>query len=81
MLTAMASSRPDPIFAVLTFLESCIGRVHDGELKKVSTNVHFNIDNMIGFYPIYGFISCLGLIIIAKMFAMFFKKEDTYYDD
>ena len=43
--------------------------------------VHFNIDNMIGFYPIYGFISCLGLIIIAKMFAVFFKKEDTYYDD
>ena len=46
MLTAMASSRPDPIFAVVTFLESCIGRVHDGELKKVSTNVHFNIDNV-----------------------------------
>jgi len=46
------------------------------DFKKVS----FNIDNMIGFYPIFGFIACIALIIIAKCLALILKKEDTYYD-
>ncbi len=41
---------------------------------------HFGIDNIIGFYPIYGFLACMGLIIIAKAFSLIFKKDDTYYD-
>lgn len=46
------------------------------DFKKVS----FNIDNAIGFYPIFGFIACIALIIIAKCLALILKKEDTYYD-
>jgi hypothetical protein len=42
--------------------------------------IHFGIDGVIGFYPIYGFLACMGLIIIAKTFSIIFKKDDTYYD-
>ena len=46
------------------------------DFKKVS----FNIDNVIGFYPIFGFLACISLIIIAKILAVVLKKGDTYYD-
>jgi hypothetical protein len=40
----------------------------------------FNIDGIIGFYPIFGFLACISLIIIAKILAVVLKKGDTYYD-
>lgn len=43
--------------------------------------VHFGIDNIIGFYPIFGFIACLLLIILSKILSIILKKEDTYYDN
>lgn len=42
--------------------------------------VNFKIDNIIGFYPIFGFLSCIVLILVAKGLALLLKKEDTYYD-
>ena len=44
--------------------------------KKIS----FDIDDIIGFYPIFGFLACISLIIIAKILAVVLKKGDTYYD-
>ena len=42
--------------------------------------VNFNIDSILGFYPIFGFLACISLIIIAKTIAVILKKGDTYYD-
>jgi len=42
--------------------------------------IYFNIDGIIGFYPIFGFLACISLIIIAKILAVVLKKGDTYYD-
>ena len=44
--------------------------------KKIS----FDIDDIIGFYPIFGFLACISLIVIAKAIAVILKKGDTYYD-
>jgi len=42
--------------------------------------INFNIDGIIGFYPIFGFLACISLILIAKSMAVILKKKDTYYD-
>ena len=41
---------------------------------------HFNIDNILGFYPLFGFFACLILIIIAKALSSILKRDDKYYD-
>tara|TARA_B100001175_G_C19393722_1_gene582752 strand:+ start:241 stop:447 length:207 start_codon:yes stop_codon:yes gene_type:complete len=41
---------------------------------------HFNIDNILGFYPLFGFFACLILIIIAKALSYILKRDDKYYD-
>ena len=43
--------------------------------------IKFGIDHYVGFYPIFGFIDCLLLIIIAKLIGVFLKREDTFYDE
>ena len=43
--------------------------------------IKFGIDHYVGFYPIFGFIACLFLIIIAKLIGVFLKREDTFYDE
>jgi len=42
--------------------------------------INFDIDDIIGFYPIFGFLACISLIVIAKAIAVILKKGDTYYD-
>ena len=42
--------------------------------------INFYIDDIIGFYPIFGFLACISLIVIAKAIAVILKKGDTYYD-
>jgi len=43
--------------------------------------VHFEKDNMFGFYPLFGFISCIALIIISKFLGYILKKDERYYDE
>jgi hypothetical protein len=31
------------------------------------------------FFAIYGFVSCLGMVLFAKLLGVFLKRPDTYY--
>ena len=42
---------------------------------------HFGIDGVFGFYSWYGFITCIGMIVLAKVLGGALKRKDTYYDD
>lgn len=33
-----------------------------------------------GFYAVYGFVSCVGLIFIAKGLRLIVKRREDYYD-
>ena len=46
------------------------------DFKKVK----FSVDNLVGFYPIYGFLACVGLIIFAKLLGLVLKKDEDFYD-
>jgi len=42
-------------------------------------HVTFGIENVPGFYAIYGFFMCAALVICAKGLRVFLKKPEDYY--
>ena len=42
---------------------------------------HFGFDGFVGFYAIFGLVSGLVIIGVAKGLGVFLKRPDTYYDD
>ncbi len=42
---------------------------------------HFGIDGTFGFGAWYGFLSCVVLVLFAKLLGAFIKRPDDYYDD
>ncbi|NNJ92238.1 MAG: hypothetical protein HKP55_11225 [Gammaproteobacteria bacterium] len=41
----------------------------------------FVLDGSFGFYGWYGFITCAGMVALAKILGIFLKRKDTYYDE
>ena len=42
---------------------------------------HFGFDGFIGFYALFGFVSCAILILFAKVAGWVLKVREDYYDD
>lgn len=40
----------------------------------------FWIDGTFGFNAWFGFLSCVGMVVFAKLLGIFLKRKDTYYD-
>lgn len=40
-----------------------------------------NTDAGWGFYAWYGFLTCAGMVVLAKVLGIFLKRKDSYYDD
>ncbi|MBM4182150.1 MAG: hypothetical protein FJ209_11435 [Betaproteobacteria bacterium] len=40
---------------------------------------HFEIEGWYGFYAVYGFITCLLMILGAKALGLLLKRPDTQY--
>jgi len=52
----------------------------DAHLAEHSgTDGHFGIDGWIGFGAVYGFLSCLVMVLVAKGLGAFLKRPDDYY--
>lgn len=41
----------------------------------------FGFDGVTNFSAAYGFISCVLLVLIAKVLRLFLMKDESYYDD
>jgi hypothetical protein len=41
---------------------------------------HFWIDGTFGFGAWFGFVSCVSLIVIARLVGLVLKRPDTFYD-
>jgi hypothetical protein len=41
----------------------------------------FDLDALFGFNAVYGFLTCVAMIMFAKGLGLFLKRKDTYYDD
>lgn len=38
------------------------------------------LENLWAFYPIYGFVGCVVLVVIAKWMRTFLMRDEDYYD-
>lgn len=41
---------------------------------------HFGFDDWFGFNAVYGFLTCTGMVLFAKLLGVFVKRGDTYYE-
>ncbi len=41
---------------------------------------HFGIDGTFGFYSWYGLVTCILMVLVAKLLGVAIKRKDTYYD-
>lgn len=40
----------------------------------------FGIEDSFGFFAWYGFITCVGMVIFAKLLGIILKRPENYYD-
>jgi hypothetical protein len=48
--------------------------------KSVHGHIHFPWESYYGFYAVYGFVSCVLLVFIAKGMRLILKRKEDYYD-
>jgi hypothetical protein len=41
---------------------------------------YFTWEHWVGFHGVYGFISCVGLVLAAKQMRRLVKRPEDYYD-
>ena len=46
----------------------------------VHQHVYFGIEDSFGFFAWYGFITCVGMVIFAKLLGIFLKRPEDYYE-
>ncbi|QQX81282.1 hypothetical protein JK628_05275 [Shewanella sp. KX20019] len=47
----------------------------------INRHVYHSWENLPAFYPIYGFIGCVVLVVIARWMRTFLMRSEDYYDD
>lgn len=43
-------------------------------------HVHYGFESWFGIYGAYGFVSCVGLVLVAKELRRVLKRDEDYYD-
>jgi hypothetical protein len=46
----------------------------------ISHKPYFGLDGTFGFGAWFGFVSCVAMVVFAKMLGGVLKRPDTYYD-
>ena len=51
-------------------------------LASLFTEAHarFRIDGSFAFYAWYGFLTCVGMVVFAKLLGRLLRRKDSYYD-
>ena len=47
----------------------------------ISLHPHFSIERLFSIHALLGFISCVVMIVFAKLLGVLIKRKDDYYDD
>ena len=51
--------------------------IADAFYEKVT---HYAWEQAPGFYALFGFLSCVGLVLVAKGLRRFLMRDEDYYD-
>jgi hypothetical protein len=47
----------------------------------VKVKGYFGIDGWPGFGAVFGFLCCVGMVLVAKGLGRFLKRKENFYDD
>lgn len=47
----------------------------------VHRHASFEIENWFGFYGLFGFVACVGLVLAAKALRRWLRRAEDYYGD
>lgn len=47
----------------------------------IHRHVYHDWENLWLFYPIYGFVGCVLLVLVAKWMRTFLMRDESYYED
>lgn len=47
----------------------------------ITLHPHFSIEHLFSFYALFGFISCVVMVVVAILLGVLVKRKDDYYDD
>ncbi len=42
---------------------------------------YFGIDGAFGFHAVYGFLSCVAMVVFAKILGWWLKRPDDYFEE
>lgn len=42
---------------------------------------HYDFEHRVGFYGIFGLVSCVGLVLTAKVLRRIVMRREEYYDE
>jgi len=72
--------KPRNIRRILILLYACCGI-----LLALDLFIHRHIlhpwEQLWGFYPLYGFVGCVVLVLVAKWMRSFLMRPEDYYDE
>jgi len=46
----------------------------------ISRHALFEIEHILGFYAIFGFVACVALVLTAKVLRLLIMRPEDYYD-
>jgi anaerobic C4-dicarboxylate transporter len=46
----------------------------------IHRHVMHSWENLLGFYPLYGFVGCVILVLIARWMRTFLMRDEDYYE-
>jgi len=47
----------------------------------ISIKGYFGVDSWVGFGALFGFVSCVAMVLVAKGVGLLVKRPESYYDD
>ena len=47
----------------------------------VHQHMYFGIEDSFGFFAWYGFITCVAMVVFAKILGIFLKRPEDYYQN
>ena len=50
------------------------------DLLRYKHHLHFGFEYWPGFFSIYGFVACVGLVLAAKQLRKVVMRDEDYYD-
>ena len=71
---------PNNIKRVLYLLYGCCALLFALDFV-IHRHVMHSMENLWGFYPVYGFVGCVVLVLVAKWMRTFLMRPEDYYDE